>query len=81
MERLLIGVLPLIEDEPLTIHWVAFHVPDSNIFGIVDSFPSEEGRQFHLHGKVPEAILANVDELFEEAPVLKLFSVVGANIN
>ncbi len=81
MEQFLTGALPLVEAEPLTTHWTAFHVPDSNIFGIVDSFPSEEGRQAHLQGKVAEALFAKADEYFEEAPDVKLYSVVGGNIN
>jgi len=81
VKKFLSGALPLVEQEPLTAHWLALHIPNTNIFAIVDSFPSEEGKQAHIKGKVAEALFANADTLLESPPDIGELTVLAAVIN
>ena len=71
----------MVEAEPGTVHWCALEVPGTNIFGIIDSFKDEAGRQAHLNGKVAEALFANVDTLLEEAPDVQMTTILAGTIN
>jgi len=81
VRKFLISALPLVEQEPQTVHWAAIEVPGTNIFGIIDEFKDESGRQAHLNGKVAEALFANVDALLEGPPDVKQTTILAGNIN
>jgi len=81
VRKFLISAVPLVEQEPETVHWAAIEVPGTNIFGIVDSFSSEAGRNAHLQGKVAEALFANVETLLEGAPEVTQTNILAGNIN
>jgi len=81
VRKFLISALPLVEQEPQTVHWAAIEVPGTNIFGIIDEFKDESGRQAHLNGKVAEALFANVDALLESPPDVKQTTILAGNIN
>ncbi|KAJ7819477.1 hypothetical protein B0H14DRAFT_3737515 [Mycena olivaceomarginata] len=76
----LVGALPLVEAEPLTLDWYALEFPDTNSFAIVDFFAAEEGRDAHLNGKVAAALFASADKLFTGQPDVAKFDVVAATL-
>lgn len=75
------SAVPLVDQEPATIHWAAVQVHGTNTFGIIDSFPDEAGRNAHLNGKVAEALFANVDTLLEGPPDVAMTTILAGNIN
>jgi len=81
VRNFLIGAVPLVDQEPFTIHWAAIEVPGTNVFGIIDTFKDEAGRQAHLNGKVAEALFANVDTLLEGPPDVEQTTILAANVN
>ncbi|KAF7358080.1 Antibiotic biosynthesis monooxygenase [Mycena venus] len=76
----LVGALPLVEAEPLTLDWYALEFPDTNSFAIVDFFAAEEGRDAHLNGKVAAALFASADKLFTGQPDVVKLDVVAATL-
>ncbi|KAI0739849.1 hypothetical protein C8Q80DRAFT_1357535 [Daedaleopsis nitida] len=74
------GALPLVEAEPETPVWYAIEFPGTNVFGIIDFFPSQGGLDAHLKGKVAEALFANVDRLLEGAPDVVKMEVLAVKI-
>ena len=72
--------MPLVEAEPLTPVWYAIEFPGKGTFGIVDFFPSKEGMDAHLKGKVAEALFANVDTLLTGAPDVMTLEVLAAKV-
>jgi quinol monooxygenase YgiN len=69
--------LALSKDEPLTRHWFALKLSD-RVFGVFDTFESEDGRQAHLTGKIAQALMANAPELFTGAPTIERIDILGA---
>ena len=51
----LVDALPLVEEEPETVAWLAVRA-DASSFAIVDVFPNQAGRQAHLEGAVARAL-------------------------
>ncbi|KAI5122264.1 hypothetical protein M0805_007128 [Coniferiporia weirii] len=76
----LIGALPLVEEETLTLQWYAIKFEGSNVFGILDFFEGEEGRQAHLNGKVAAALFAKADALFVRTPEVVKVDVVASRV-
>ncbi|KAI5114623.1 hypothetical protein M0805_002167, partial [Coniferiporia weirii] len=76
----LIGALPLVEEETLTLQWYAIKFEGSNVFGILDFFEGEEGRQAHLNGKVAAALFAKADELFVRTPEVVKVDVIASRV-
>lgn len=74
------GALPLVEAEADTPVWYAIEFPNTNTFGIIDFFGSEEGRNTHLGGKVAEALFASVDELLTGVPDVAKVEVLAAKV-
>ena len=75
----LLGGLPLVEAEPMTIAWFALQLSPST-FGIFDAFPDEEGRQAHLTGRVAAALMAKAGELLAEPPSIEKVDVLAAKL-
>lgn len=69
VEAFLKGGLPIVEEEPGTIHWFATRLGPST-FGIFDTFHDEEGRQAHLEGRVAAALMAKASDLLASPPVI-----------
>ncbi|MEP6940704.1 MAG: antibiotic biosynthesis monooxygenase [Rudaea sp.] len=67
VEALLIGALPLAEQEAGTRTWYAFRL-DASTFGIFDTFDDETGREAHLAGQIAQALMAKADELLAVPP-------------
>lgn len=79
VEAFLRGALPLVQEEPETVAWFAIRM-DKSTFGIVDAFPSDEGRQAHLSGKVAAALMAKASELFATPPAIEKVDVLAAKL-
>jgi quinol monooxygenase YgiN len=79
VEEFLTGALPLVDAEPATVQWFAVKLGTST-FGIIDSFPDEDGRQAHLNGKVAAALMANADDLLASPPKIENFDVLAAKL-
>jgi quinol monooxygenase YgiN len=73
------GGLPLVEAEPDTTAWFGIQLGPTT-FGIFDAFPSEEGRQAHLSGKVAAALMAKASELLAEVPSIEKCDVLAAKL-
>jgi quinol monooxygenase YgiN len=73
------SALPLVEAEPETVAWFGIQIGTST-FGIFDAFPSEEGRQAHLTGKVAEALMAKAPELFVGSPKIQQADVLASKL-
>ncbi len=79
VERFLEGGLALVNEEPDTIAWFATKLGPSS-YGIFDVFPSDEGRQAHLQGRVAEALMAQAADLFSIPPDIAQVDVLAAKL-
>ncbi len=64
------SALPLVDEEPATIHWFALQLGPST-FGIFDTFENEDGRKAHLSGKIAKALMAHAPDLLAKDPVIE----------
>ncbi|KAK0236125.1 hypothetical protein EDD85DRAFT_630419 [Armillaria nabsnona] len=80
VRNFLVNALPLVDEEEQTRIWYAFEFPGTGLFGIVDFFLSDEGRQAHIKGKVATALYAHADEYFTEGPDIVKVKVLAAKI-
>jgi quinol monooxygenase YgiN len=76
LERLLNEGLSMVQDEPKIIAWYAMRLGPSS-FGIIGTFPDEDGRQEYLSGGVSAALMEKSSELLAHRPVIELMSVLG----
>lgn len=76
----LTDALPLVENEPQTVAWLAVRTSASS-FAIVDVFADESGRQAHLEGPVAAALTEKAAELLAEAPEIERVDVLAAKLN
>ena len=79
VERFLEGGLDIVNAEPETIAWFASKMGPRS-YGIFDVFPSDEGRQAHLEGRVAEALMAQASDLFSEPPDIGQIDVLAAKL-
>jgi quinol monooxygenase YgiN len=56
--------------------WYAFRA-GGNIFGIFDTFETEEARQAHLDGAIPAALAEHGAELLAKAPDIQLIELIA----
>ena len=77
VEQFLKSALPLVLQEAGTTTWFAFRIAPT-IFGIFDTFASEEGRQAHLTGEIAKALMAKAEELFAKPPQIEQVDVLAA---
>ena len=79
VEAFLSDALPLVDDEPQTVAWLAVRTGAAS-FAIVDVFPDEAGRRAHLDGPVAAALLARAGELLAAAPEIEQADVIAAKL-
>ncbi|MGO4811190.1 putative quinol monooxygenase [Cupriavidus sp. 2MCAB6] len=79
IEELLLGGLPLVQEETGTTAWFALRLGPS-MYGIFDAFPDEAGRQAHLSGKVAAALMAKAPDLFAKPPSIEKLDVLAAKL-
>jgi len=73
------SALPLVQQEPGTIHWFGLQLGPST-FGIFDTFETEEGRQAHLAGKVAAALMTKAPELLAAQPVIEQVQLLAVEV-
>jgi quinol monooxygenase YgiN len=79
VERFLEGGLDIVNEEPDTIAWFAIKMGPRS-YGIFDVFPTDDGRQTHLEGRVAEALMAQAADLFSEPPDIGQIDVLAAKL-
>ena len=73
------GALPLAQAEPETVTWYALRLSNSE-FAIVDTFPSDKGRDAHLNGPIAAALMANAADLLAEPPRIEKVDVLASKM-
>jgi quinol monooxygenase YgiN len=79
VESFLRSGLAIVEAEPDTTAWFAIRFGPST-FGIFDAFPTDEGRQAHLSGKVAAALMAKAPEILAQPPAIEKVDVLAAKL-
>ena len=64
------------EREEGTVTWYAFKIDDSS-FGIFDTFETEEARQAHLNGEIPQALGQVGAELLASDPDIRPVDILA----
>ena len=72
------SALPLVEEEPGTVHWFGLQMGAST-FGIFDTFEKDEDRKAHLAGKVAAALMAKAPELLAAQPVIEQVDILAVD--
>lgn len=80
VEHFLRGAESIVQDEPGTTAWFAFHL-FSGDYGIFDVFPDKGARFRHLTGQVPRALAKNAFSLLGSVPDVELMDVVQEKLN
>ena len=62
--------------EPGTVTWYAFKIDDTS-YGIFDTFESDDARQAHLNGAIPQALAQVGPELLARNPDIRLVDVIA----
>ncbi|KAI0027234.1 hypothetical protein K488DRAFT_19175, partial [Vararia minispora EC-137] len=81
----LAGGKAIVDEEPDTLQWYAYKLDDSpdgtlGAYGIVDSFPDAAGRDAHVNGRIPAALIPKVDELLAKPPALDMIDIIASKI-
>jgi quinol monooxygenase YgiN len=66
----------IVEAEEGTVTWYAFKISDST-FGIFDTFETEEARQAHLDGRIPQALGQVGGELLALDPDIRTLDILA----
>jgi len=75
VEEFLRGGLAIVEGEPATVAWYAIQMGPST-FGIFDVFEDEAGRQAHMTGQIPAALMSVADDLLAVPPTIEMIDVL-----
>src|ERR1700691_1414914 len=59
-----------------TVTWYAFKISDTN-YGIFDTFETEEARQEHLDGEIPNALGRVASDLLAVGPDIRMVDVIA----
>jgi quinol monooxygenase YgiN len=59
-----------------TVTWYAFKL-DENTYGIFDTFETEDARQAHINGEIPQALGKVADELLAAEPDIRTIDVIA----
>lgn len=65
------------KDEPGIVGWYAVKEEEPGLYGIVDTFADEVGRDEHLKGDLAKALFGRADELFSKAPKVHRLHVIA----
>lgn len=66
----------VVDAEPETASWYALRI-DESTFAIYDTFRNENGRQAHLHGRIPERLAKITPELLTAPPTVRQVDVLA----
>jgi len=70
----------LAKNEPGTIHWYAIKEDRPGVYGVFDTFNSEEGREAHLNGPIAKALMENAEKLLSEPTKIDKIEVIAEKI-
>lgn len=59
------------------ISWYGLKEEEPGLYGVIDTFNDEVGRDAHLNGELAKALFAKAEELFSEAPKIHRLHVVA----
>jgi quinol monooxygenase YgiN len=59
------------------VGWYGVKEEERGLYGIVDTFADEVGRDEHLKGDLAKALFGKADELFSEAPKVHRLHVIA----
>jgi quinol monooxygenase YgiN len=59
------------------VSWLAVKEEEPGIYGIIDTFKDEVGRDAHLNGELAKALFGRADELFSVAPKVHRLHVIA----
>src|SRR5580692_10499457 len=59
-----------------TVTWYAFKISDTS-YGIFDTFETEDARQAHLEGEIPQALGRVASDLLAGAPDIRMVDVIA----
>jgi len=59
-----------------TVTWYAFKISDTS-YGIFDTFETENARDAHLAGQIPQALGQVAPDLLAEAPNIRMVELVA----
>jgi quinol monooxygenase YgiN len=59
-----------------TVTWYAFKIDETH-YGIFDTFESEEGRQAHVGGEIPQALGQVAEDLLASAPEIAPIDILA----
>jgi quinol monooxygenase YgiN len=62
--------------EPGTVTWYAFRISD-DLYGIFDTFETDEAREAHLAGRIPQALGDVAPDLLAGAPDIHTVDVLA----
>lgn len=79
LAEFLVSALPMAEDEADTTAWFAIKIDDST-YGIVDFFPSADGRQAHLDGPIAAALMEQADDLLASPPDIRPIDALASKL-
>ena len=70
------SALPMAQEETGTVKWYAWRTGDT-VFGIFDTFETEEARDAHLNGPIAAALMANADRLLAKPPLIEKLDILA----
>jgi quinol monooxygenase YgiN len=59
------------------VSWYGLKEEEPGLYGIIDTFNDEVGRDAHLNGELAKALFAKAGELFSEAPKIHRLHVIA----
>jgi len=59
------------------LSWFGVKEEEPGLYGIVDTFEDEVGRDAHLAGELAKALFGRVDELFSKAPKVHRLHIIA----
>jgi quinol monooxygenase YgiN len=77
LKQLLTDALALAQAEPETTVWFSFQ-SGPNTFGIFDAFTNEAGREAHMNGKIPAALMARAETLLAKPPRIDKIEILAS---
>ncbi|KAI0318127.1 hypothetical protein OF83DRAFT_1020720, partial [Amylostereum chailletii] len=82
----LAGGKAIVDAETDTLQWYGYKIddaPDGTIgaFGIFDTFPHTAGRDAHIGGEIPKALIPKVPELLGAPPAIDPVDILAEKVS
>lgn len=66
----------IVEAEPGTVTWYAFKLSETT-YGIFDTFETEDARDAHLNGEIPQALGKVGPDLLAKDPDIRMADIIA----